>query len=264
MPFDFHESVSQQSYRAFMCTTEWNSLGEIFKDDSTLMWFLSKMLRKLQNNRKADHSLTSMLFKWTWVVFHCFSCLDETCAFLLQLKLCFNERKVRNGHKWRSFDQWKKATIILQTGRYLGCCCGGLPCKWTKCLRFFFFWRASISGGTSYELWGSSCCWIVLVKPGAEAAWGCMVFHSSASGWCIWSSGSLFFRTCCSSPRLDLALALSVNNTGAEGPGCSISRWSDAHGLRYSCLEGEEQVGDAGSANPRWLQMRWCLEDFKE
>lgn len=58
--------------------------------------------------------------------------------FCCKLNFVLMKEKWELGTSWRSFDQWKKATIILQTGRYLGCCCGGLPCKWTKCLRFFF------------------------------------------------------------------------------------------------------------------------------
>lgn len=56
---------------------------------------------------------------------------------------------------------------------------------------------------------------------GAEAGWGCMVFPSSALGWCICRSGWLFLSTCFSSLRLDIALALAVYNMRAEWPGRS-------------------------------------------
>lgn len=145
MPYGFHESVWQQRYRTFICTKEGKSLGEIFKDDSTLMWFLSKMLGKVQANWKPDHSLTSMLTRWMWVIFHYFSYLDETCAFLLRLKLWFNERKARTERRWVSFGQWRKATIILYTGRYLRCCCGGLP--WKRPTLEGFFGKHLFPGG---------------------------------------------------------------------------------------------------------------------
>lgn len=85
---------------------------------------------------------------------------------------------------------------------------------------------------------------------------GARCFPAQPQAGVFGAAASWFFCTCCSSPRLDLALASSVSSTGAEWPGCSISRWSDARGLGYSCLEGGEQVGDAGSANPRWLHLR--------
>lgn len=90
--------------------------GGDFKDDSTLRWLLSKMLGKLQTNWKPPLSLKSqnhrifwfgrdpqgllspnlksVLTRWMYSVFQWFSHLDDTDAFLLQLELGFNERKV--------------------------------------------------------------------------------------------------------------------------------------------------------------------------
>lgn len=145
--------------------------------------------------------------------------------------------------------------LVKESRSHVVYCCGDLPRKKpvfvgfseTILFRRDLAWMLILLMQLNYSCRTKCRGWLGL----------CAVSHS-ASGWCACSRGWLFLSSCFTSLRLDVALALAVNNTWAEGQAVASSCQSDVCGLGYGCLEGREQVGEDGSANLRWLRMRFC------